>query len=110
MKRSPMRFTIRSLQIAVLAAAIFFTLCLYVDPRAYWRELAAFLFCPMMCLLVFLIVFGTGSTRLFGTGFLLGFVLEHVAMAYCVAHSLVRYSATTLAQRAGTRCRFHSNG
>ena len=69
MKRSPMRFTIRSLQIAVLAAAIFFTLCLYVRPRAYWRELAAFLFCPMMCLLVFLIVFGTGSTRLSGRVF-----------------------------------------
>jgi hypothetical protein len=97
MKRSPMRFTIRSLQIAVVGAALLFTLCLYVDPRAYWREVAAFLFCPLMCLLVLLIVFGAGSGRLFGMGFLLGFVLEHVSMAYFVSHSLVRYSTTTLA-------------
>jgi hypothetical protein len=97
MKRSPMRFTIRSLQIAVLGAAVLFTLCLYVDPRLYWRELAAFLFCPLMCFLVLLITFGAGSARLFALGFLLGFVLEHVSMAYCVSHSLLRYSPTTLA-------------
>jgi hypothetical protein len=97
MKRSPMRFSIRSMQIAVLGAALLFTICLYVDPCLYWREVAAFLFCPLMCSLVLLIVFGTGSARFFGTGFLLGFVLEHVSMTYCVGHSLVRYSATTLA-------------
>jgi hypothetical protein len=97
MKRWPLRFTIRSLQIAVLGVALVSTFSLYIDPRAYWRELVAFLFCPLMCLLVLLCVIGTGSGRRFGLGFLFGFVLEHVSMAYCVGHGLVRYSTTTLA-------------
>jgi hypothetical protein len=97
MRRSPLRFTIRTLQIAVVGAALFFTLCLYVDPRLYWREIAAFLFCPLMCALVLAIALGSGCARRFGMGFLVGFVLEHAAMAYCVNHSLVRYSTTTLA-------------
>jgi hypothetical protein len=92
-----MRFTIRTLQVAVLGAAIVFTICLYVDPSRYWREVAAFLFCPLMCFLILLILFGPLPARLFGIGFILGFVLEHASMAYCVSHSLVRFSPTTLA-------------
>jgi hypothetical protein len=96
-RRSPLRFTIRGLQVAVFGAALVFALCLYVDPSRYWRELVAFLFCPLMCSLILLIVFGPWPGRLFGMGFILGFVLEHASMAYCVSHDLVRFSATSLA-------------
>ena len=97
MKRSSMRFTIRTLQVAVLGAAILIVICLHVDPLLYWRELAAFLFCPLLCSLMLLIILGRPPARLFAIGFILGFVLEHVTMAYCVSHSLLRFSATTLA-------------
>jgi hypothetical protein len=96
-RRSPLRFTIRGLQVAVFCAALVFALCLYVDPSRYWRELVAFLFCPLMCSLILLIVFGPWPGRVFGMGFILGFVLEHASMAYCVSHDLVRFSATSLA-------------
>ncbi len=99
MKQPPIRFTIRGLQFAVKAAAVLFAICLYVDPSLYWRELAAFLFCPLLCSIVLIILFGPPPARLFGIGFILGFVLEHVSMAYCVSHSLVRFSPTTLAPK-----------
>ena len=97
MTRSATQFTIRGLQIVVLGAAGVFTLWLYADPLRYLRELVAVLFCPLMCAVMLLIVFGPRAGRLVGLGFVLGFVLEHAAMAYCTSQSLVRYSATTLA-------------
>ena len=97
MTRSATQFTIRGLQIVVLGAACVFTLWLYADPLRYWRELVAVLFCPLLSAVMLLIVFGPRAGRLFGLGFVLGFVLEHASMAYCISHSLVRFSATTLA-------------
>jgi hypothetical protein len=97
MTRSATQFTIRGLQIVVIGAAGVLTLCLYADPLRYWRELVAMLFCPLMCALMLLIVFGPRAGRRFGLGFALGFILEHAAMAYCTSHSLVRFSAATLA-------------
>jgi hypothetical protein len=96
MTRSASQFTIRGLQIVVLGAACVITLWLYADPLRYWRELAAVGFCPLMCGVMLLIVFGPRAGRLFGLGFVLGFVLEHAAMAYCVDQGLVRFSPTTL--------------
>ena len=55
------------------------------------------LFCPLMCALVLIIVLGPRSAQFFAAGFLFGYLLEHLAMAYCLSYSLVRFSATTLA-------------
>ncbi len=96
MTRSATQFTIRGLQIVVLGAAGVFTLWLYTDPLRYSRELVAVLFCPLMCAVMLLIVFGPRGGRLFGLGFVLGFVLENAVMTYFTSHGLVRFSTTNL--------------
>ena len=100
MMRAPMRFTIRSLQIAVVGVCWRHETP-YADPRLYWPRDCQRLRSPCD---VFagachrgIVVAARGSARHFAMGFLLGFVLEHVSMAYCVSHSLVRFSPTTLA-------------
>ena len=95
MWRPQIRFSICSMQVAMLVVAVLLGIRLFIDPHLYWRDLWLLPAIALVVALAWGTIFGPWPARFFALGFFLGYGFEFLALGYCLSHDLVRFAPGT---------------
>ena len=90
MRRSRLRVSVWSMQVAVLFVGVVIGIRLLIDPAFYWRDLWALLLLGLVSALTWVTIFGPWPARFLVLGLILGALLENAAMDYSLRHDLIR--------------------